>query len=59
MDMFKKKFSREAMDLDFYDPLVSNKNKTRANTKKKLHRLSRARVKREFQKEIELALEEI
>lgn len=53
MDLFKQNNSREATAMDFYDNIVIQNTKLRSKDKKMLHKISRSRIKRITQREIE------
>lgn len=55
MDLFKVSNNDKATAYDFYDTAIVVQNtKLRAKEKKMLHRLSRSRIKKLTQKDIEL-----
>lgn len=55
MDKYKKKFTKEATKLDFYDDMVLQNKRIRAKDKKKLHKIARSRLNQEIRKELEEA----
>lgn len=48
MDLFKRKNSREATSMDFYDKNVIQNTKIRGKDKRMLHKLARCRIKRDI-----------
>lgn len=53
MDKYKKKFTKEATKLDFYDDVVLQNRKIRPKDKKMLHKMARSRMNEEIRKELE------